>query len=414
MTGSRPRSSVVPSVMTWGAFAVVVGVMAWVMLAACDISVGGRPVFRFCEAPEDVAATDAAARLDAEQARTAQLNRGVAALERQLAAVEPCARPEPPPAPPPEPVVEPPPEEPQPEPVPEVEPEPEEPEAAVEPPPMPPPPPRPPAPERAPQPEPEPDPNAVTQLEAPPECPVQTPAELLLVMDTSGSMLYKFNAEPGLEQRLIDLAAQANRMQASANNPIAAIAIMARLAQLKEEFDRVERQLRSGPGPDRISVAKEASVRLIDALPPVVDLRLVTFQGCENLGGWGPFSAGQRPELKLRIQGIQPHGGTPLAHALDALPRSTTNGRTGATPVNVVVISDGQDSCDGDPCAAARRLKQQMPFAVVSVVAASRTIGSLRCIADQTKGLFLEARSVNELEVAIQQASGQERPAQCR
>ena len=66
-----------------------------------------------------------------------------------------------------------------------------------------------------------------------------------------------------------------------------------------------------------------------------------------------------------------------------------------------------------DPCAAARRLRQVLPYAVVSVVAVSRNLGNLRCIAEATGGLFLEPDSVDVIGDAVLQAAGQERPEGC-
>jgi hypothetical protein len=75
---------------------------------------------------------------------------------------------------------------------------------------------------------------------------------------------------------------------------------------------------------------------------------------------------------------------------------------------------DGLDSCGDDPCAAARSLKRELPFAVVSVVAASRNINDLKCIADLTSGLFLDAETPEDIRNAVRQASGRDIPEQCR
>jgi hypothetical protein len=103
-----------------------------------------------------------------------------------------------------------------------------------------------------------------------------------------------------------------------------------------------------------------------------------------------------------------------LARTLRSLPELTSNGRSGDKPVNVVLISDGLDSCGDDPCAAARSLKLNLPFAVVSGVAASRNINDLRCVADLTKGLFLDAETPEDIRSAVQKASGRDIPEECR
>lgn len=289
---------------------------------------------------------------------------------------------------------------------------PEEPPA---PPPEPPPPPPPPPPEpvaEAPPPPEEPPEEQVTQLDAPPTCPVENPAELLVVLDTSGSMLYQYDADPRIEQRLLAIDEELRNMDAT--NPLAALLALGRMAELQSEAENLQYELERGSGPDRISVAKRAATDIVDAMPPIVDTALVTFAGCGQYRHAGPYSAADREVLKRQILGIQPEGGTPLGGTLAALPSLTQNGRSGDAPVNIVVISDGKDSCGVDPCAAARQLKQQMPYAVVSVVAASQNIGALSCIAEETQGLFLPASSASDLERAVRQASGRELPEECK
>ena len=220
-------------------------------------------------------------------------------------------------------------------------------------------------------------------------------------------------ADPALERRLTALGEEADRLRSRLNNnPLAMIGAVPRFAQMEQEANRLIQRLQSGPGPRRMEVAKRASRAIVDAMPPVVDISLVTFHQCQHRND-GTFSAAGRGRLKQRISNLSSDAGTPLGATLQAIPGLTRNGRSGDRPVNVVVVSDGQDSCGADPCAAARRLKQQMPFAVVSVVAASRNIGTLRCIAEATDGLFLESGSAAELDVAVRKASGQERAEGC-
>lgn len=397
MDAQRHRRSWLPAAVAWAFFAAVVVAAGWSVLRACGLGFGNSVLVQFCTPIDHEPAERVRAELTVEQTESRRLQRRIADLERAVAGIPACPAPPPAPEPPENTAAGPEPER-------ELQPEPEpEQRAASEP-------------EPAPEAEPErparPDPNQVTRLQAPPTCPVETPAELLMVIDTSGSMRYPYNADPAKEQRMADLAREMQALQA--NNVVGALIAMARFGQLQAELQRLDQEMRRGPGPDRMSVAKRAADAIVDAMPPVVDMRLVTFGECGRYGHTGPFSAAQRPTLKQRIGAISPQAGTPLANTIDALPRLSANGRTGDKPVNVVIISDGVDSCDGDPCAAARRLKQQMPFAVVSVVAASRTIGSLRCVADNTKGLFLEAASAADLDVAVRQASGRDLPAHCR
>ncbi|KAA5603901.1 hypothetical protein F1188_18370 [Roseospira marina] len=92
MTDDRPfRPSRLPGVLAWAAFVGLVGMTAWVLLAACDVTVGGRPLFQFCTVRAGAPMSGDAGELAAEQARTQRLIREATVLERRVAAVPPCA-----------------------------------------------------------------------------------------------------------------------------------------------------------------------------------------------------------------------------------------------------------------------------------------------------------------------------------
>lgn len=368
MASERSGRPGVAALIVWLVFAAVLLAAGYTLLGACGIRLGGSVLFNFCRLAEPPQASTA---LASEQARMRRLESELARLQLGIAGVAACpveARQE----------------------------------AALPPPEL----------ELAPEAEAEPETEQVTELTAPPNCPVPTPAELLMVIDTSGSMLFKYDADPALERRAQQLQQQLGSIDP--NNIIGVFIGLAQANRIQQELEQTIRQLESGPGPDRMAVAKDASTHIVDALPEVVDMTLVTFGECGRYEHRGPFSASQREGLKQSIRGLRTDGPTPLANVLDVLPQLTGNGRSGDRPVNVVLVSDGQDSCNGDPCAAARRLKRQMPYTVVSVVAASQNIGALRCIADETKGLFLEAASAEDLNVAVRRASGHELAEECQ
>src|SRR5690606_13461013 len=108
-----------------------------------------------------------------------------------------------------------------------------------------------------------------------------------------------------------------------------------------------------GSSPTRLAAAKSAAAGMIRGLPSGVDVGLVEFGACGQVRRDKFYSSGQRPALIGEINSLQPKEGTPLAAAI---------GRAGAVASSsvdsvIVVVSDGDDSCGGDPCAAARALK---------------------------------------------------------
>ena len=69
----------------------------------------------------------------------------------------------------------------------------------------------------------------------------------------------------------------------------------------------------------------------------------------------------------------------------------------------IILITDGVDSCDGDPCALARALKQSKPFTAVHVVKLGPEPSSV-CAAEATGGRVYQPSSLDELVAALKEA----------
>ena len=78
------------------------------------------------------------------------------------------------------------------------------------------------------------------------------------------------------------------------------------------------------------------------------------------------------------------------------------------------MISDGEESCRGDPCATARALAAAKPRLKINVLDITGT-GAGNCVAAATKGQVFTARNaadvVSSMRRAAQEVMG---PAHCR
>ena len=70
----------------------------------------------------------------------------------------------------------------------------------------------------------------------------------------------------------------------------------------------------------------------------------------------------------------------------------------------MLVISDGEESCGGDPCTIARRLKSAKPNLKINVVDIMGT-GAGNCLAQATGGQVFTARNVKELNLMTERAA---------
>lgn len=288
--------------------------------------------------------------------------------------------PEPPPAPPAEPA---------PQPAPEPTPQP----------PVPAPQPAPPPPAPAPAPRPQTQAPRPAQPAPPPQqqtaaCPKPIPKweapEVVVLLDGSGSM--------GIPTNVNEAEVKALIRRAQAGDMAAAQRLMA-LQQSGTDAN------------SRLGAAKRAVDGTVQSLPPEIDVGLVVFGECRGAENYNFFSAGDRPRLKQLLDQVKPNEGTPLARGLE---RAGNMVDGVDIPAVIVLVSDGDDSCEGDPCAVARALKARKPKLKVNVidVDGSRTA---QCVADATGGKVLDTGEGIDWQELIQRATEQAPlPAQCR
>jgi Mg-chelatase subunit ChlD len=231
-------------------------------------------------------------------------------------------------------------------------------------------------------------------------CPGQRPKELapemVIVFDASGSMNYSLDVTEAQIRQSGEAAAVENLMRqflggrATGTNPM--------LEKLTRE-------------PKRITVAKRATVSVAQRLPSDMNVGLVMVDQCPSARPVGFFGPGQRGSLIGQIQGIEPRAGTPLADGIakggqmvDGVKRESL----------MLVVSDGTESCGGDPCAVASALKQAKPHLRINVVDITGT-GAGNCVAQATGGKVFTANNADQLSAmtsrAAQEAMG---PANCK
>ena len=117
-----------------------------------------------------------------------------------------------------------------------------------------------------------------------------------------------------------------------------------------------------------------------------------------------PFADGNREHIRYAISGLRPTGQTPIAYALQQAARDFSASDSDRA---VVLVSDGIESCGGDPVAAAYALRQQgivvhlIGFGLGS--AADEDAVSLRAVANASGGRYVTAGSAEELKAALVQ-----------
>ena len=82
-------------------------------------------------------------------------------------------------------------------------------------------------------------------------------------------------------------------------------------------------------------------------------------------------------------------------------------------PAVMVILSDGKESCNQDPCAVARKVAQRKPLLTINVVDITGT-GAGNCAARATGGKVYTANNADEVKAMMHRATEQVRgPAEC-
>jgi len=158
----------------------------------------------------------------------------------------------------------------------------------------------------------------------------------------------------------------------------------------------------------RIEVAKEALNKIIDDLSErkgiAVGLRVYGHRtnDCKDTKLEIPIGPLDAKKMKKFINGIKPKGKTPIAYSLEQATRDFMIDFKGNRIV--ILVTDGLESCNGDPCAAAKALAEKGIVSKIHVVGFGmdkKSISQLECIVKPSGGLLLEANNADELAKAF-------------
>jgi len=170
-------------------------------------------------------------------------------------------------------------------------------------------------------------------------------------------------------------------------------------------------------GETRIDAAKTVLTEVIDKLPVKegvnVGFRVYGHKGTNTEAG--KAASCQSTELKVPVEGVnkealqnevnayEPVGWTPLALSLTESAGDFPVADTTTTNA-VVLVTDGLETCGGDPCAASRQIKngdQGITTHVIGFALDETEQANLQCIVDGSGGLLLGAGDAGALSDAL-------------
>jgi hypothetical protein len=141
-----------------------------------------------------------------------------------------------------------------------------------------------------------------------------------------------------------------------------------------------------------------------------LDLGLVSY-GHRQETGCGDIQLMLNPgrhkasEFIKAVNGIKPKGSTPIAASLIKAAKAA---RYKKVRTSLILISDGLDNCNANPCDTASELKQNGKDLTIHVIAfdakQKNKLTALMCVADNTGGTFASTTSESELEISVKAA----------
>lgn len=174
-------------------------------------------------------------------------------------------------------------------------------------------------------------------------------------------------------------------------------------------------------GVAKITIAQKVVSGLLDGIPESQILGLTVYghrrkKGCDDIETVVPPATGTRTAIAKAVKAIKPKGRTPLSAAVNAAAKELDYTHQKAT---VILVSDGRETCDLDPCEIGRKLeKNGFDFTTHVIgfdVARKADRAQLQCLAENTGGEFRTASNAAELAeaLAIVSAAGND-PAQIK
>jgi Ca-activated chloride channel family protein len=165
-------------------------------------------------------------------------------------------------------------------------------------------------------------------------------------------------------------------------------------------------------GVNKIVIAREVIAEVLQDLPGNLDLGLMAYghnrrgdcSDIEMLIEPGPDT---RAAIVEAVNTINPRGRTPMTDAVVAAAQSLRYTENAAT---VILVSDGIETCEADPCAIAAELEAAgIGFTAhvigFDVASEPEARAQMQCLAENTGGAFLTADNAEELAAALAQVT---------
>lgn len=163
-------------------------------------------------------------------------------------------------------------------------------------------------------------------------------------------------------------------------------------------------------GRSKMDIAKQALTELLLSMPSSDNVAVRAYghhrkDDCNDIELVANFGEA-RSAIPAKVGGLKPLGKTPLSSSIGAAAKDFA-GKEGQDNT-VILITDGEETCNADPCAAARLAHEsgvKVKINVIGFKIEPKERAQLECIANAGGGKYVSANDAKELTAATQQVA---------
>ena len=165
-------------------------------------------------------------------------------------------------------------------------------------------------------------------------------------------------------------------------------------------------------GKTKIAIAKKTLEDLVTSWDVDKQLGLLAYGhrrkgDCKDIQTLVPVGKVNKAEMIASVNKINPKGKTPISASIRMAANELKFTEDNAT---VILISDGKETCNADPCGTASELEKlgvNFTAHVIGFGVDKKTSEQLKCIADNTGGKYFPADSAEQLNDALKKVVAQ-------
>ncbi len=173
----------------------------------------------------------------------------------------------------------------------------------------------------------------------------------------------------------------------------------------------------------KMVAAKRTILNVLQNIPASVPVGLRVYgisrnewDACRSSDLVVPIQPGSRYAISAQLLKVRPRGATPISFSITQAVQNDFGGRPGKK--SIILVSDGMETCDADPCDVAVSLMRSGADVKINVIGYGiqdlSAMKQLKCVALATKGKFYSANTSAQLANSLGEALGAQKNVQAQ